>query len=173
MGPEPDEARWRLLLGHDGYFVVRLRLFTPDAGGRARALQSGYRADWILGADALPTRAPIDFVDGRRSLKPGEDALVRAYPLSPERWHCVGPGTELELWWKGGRRLGVGVVEARVNVPSESVPLRTDRDRRRGHGQSAYRRVDASKGWLHSPVGRTLAGMTGWAEKVLRKRRRP
>src|SRR5882757_5374380 len=103
--------RWRLLLGHDGYFVVRLRLFSSDEGGRDRALQSGFRADWILGDDELPTRAPIDLEGERRSLMPGEEALVRAYPLQPERWCAIEPGHEIRLFWRMGRHLGLGVVE--------------------------------------------------------------
>lgn len=42
----PVVERWRRLIGHDGYLVAELRLLAPEEGGRGRALQSGYHAQW-------------------------------------------------------------------------------------------------------------------------------
>jgi hypothetical protein len=109
-------------------------------GGRDRALQSGFRADWILGDNELPTRALIDLEGERRSLKPGEEALVRAYPLQPEQWRNVEPGHEIRLFWKVGRHLGLGVVGDRVNVPEETAQLHHDRIRPRPGRATLHRR---------------------------------
>lgn len=110
--------RWRDLLTHDGSVVVRLRLLTSGEGGRDRAVQSGSRAEWLLPGDATPTAAPVDLVGGLRSLAPGAEGLVRAYPMEPQRWHDLAPGTVIDLAWTKGRRLGFGVVEAVEDVPA-------------------------------------------------------
>lgn len=116
--------RWREFLAHDGYVLMRLHLLSPQEGGGKRAIQSGYRADWVVDEREPPERAPIDFVDGRRSLKPGAEGLVRAYPLRPERWRNTAPGSEVALRSKPGRVLGLAVVEAKVDLPTEHVGLR-------------------------------------------------
>ena len=39
-------GRWKDTIQHDGYFVVRLRLFTVDEGGQNRHVQSGIKGRW-------------------------------------------------------------------------------------------------------------------------------
>jgi hypothetical protein len=116
--------RWRQQLGHDGRVRIRLRLLSPGEGGRDRALQTGFKAEWLLPDDERPAAAPIDLVGGRRSLRPGDEAVVVAHPLEPERWHDLAVGTSIDLFWSRGRRLGVGVVEAVEDVPDHPVPPR-------------------------------------------------
>lgn len=115
---------WRQHLGHDGRVRIRLRLLSPGEGGRDRALQTGFKAEWLLPGDERPAAAPIDLVGGRRSLRPGDEARVVAHPLEPERWHDLAPGTAVDLHWSPGRRLGLGVVEAVEAVPDHPVPPR-------------------------------------------------
>lgn len=77
-------------------------------------------------------RGPIDLVDPARSIKPGDEALIRVYPLQPERWTGALVGTEIALLWRPGRSpRGIGLVEQRVNVPESAAPLHRDRLRLR------------------------------------------
>ncbi len=117
--------RWRQQLAHEGRVRIRLRLLSPGEGGRDRALQTGFKAEWVLPGDPRPTLAPIDLVGAQRSLRPGDEATVVAHPLEPQRWHDLAPGTQVDLSWSSGRRLGIGIVEAVLDVPDHPVPLRT------------------------------------------------
>lgn len=66
--------RWRQVIGHDGYFLVDLRMALPEEGGRGRAVQSGYQAAWWLVApdgERWLGSGPVDLCDGLRSIKPG------------------------------------------------------------------------------------------------------
>lgn len=143
--------RWRLGIGHSGHIEIRLRLLRPDEGARDQALQSGFRARWILGDDASPSDAPVDLLDGRRSIKPGETAMVWAYPLQPERWNGVAVGDLVSLHWKPGRTLGVGEVMAMVDVPRHAVPFRNDRIRQRPGAVLENQRPWHRNFWRRSP----------------------
>lgn len=116
---------WRQTIGHDGYFVVRLRLFTVEEGGQDRHIQSGFRATWA--ADDIPHAmdGPIDLADDTaRSIAPGREAVVHVHPLQPLAWVDVAPGMHLRLCRNWPRALGEGVVLERVRVPQKLVPLR-------------------------------------------------
>lgn len=116
---------WREIIGHEGYFVVRLRLFTVEEGGQDRHLQSGFRAMWA--ADGIPHAmdGPIELADpGSRSVAPGHEATVHVHPLQPLAWVDVEPGMHLRLCKNWPRALGEGVVLERVGVPRKLVPLR-------------------------------------------------
>src|SRR5665811_880726 len=91
---------WRDVIGHDGYFAATLRLTTPDEGGRSRAVQSGYHAQWWLVEAARESwrgSGPIDIVGEDRSIKPGQQGEVRIYPMDPSQWRDVTAGAVLHL----------------------------------------------------------------------------
>jgi hypothetical protein len=133
--------RWRRQIGHDGYLVARLRLLPPDEGGRPRAVQSGYRAQWWLvgaGSSAGTVRvggaasgeawlggAPIDVVGDRRSIRPGEEGVVHLHPMDPAPWQDVLGGAVLHLREREGMTLGIATVEEVVDLP-EGAALRLD-----------------------------------------------
>jgi hypothetical protein len=119
--------RWRRLIGHDGYLVADLRLATPAEGGRGRALQSGYHASWWLAGDGETWlgSGPIDLLDERRSIKPGEAGRVAIRPMDPSAWRTVGAEDVLHLRERVGQTLGIATVRARVGVP-DAAPLRFD-----------------------------------------------
>lgn len=131
--------RWRQVIGHDGYFVADLRLTTPEEGGRARAIQSGYHAQWWLVAGADETwlgSGPVDLLDERRSIKPGHTGRVAIRPMYPTAWQHVDTEHVLHLRERIGQTLGIATVTARVDVPDDA-PLRLDAVRRRP-GEVAY-----------------------------------
>lgn len=120
--------RWRRLIGHDGRLVADLRLLTPAEGGRGRAVQSGYHAQWWLVGPTGETwvgSGPIDLLDGRRSIKPGNSGSIAIYPMDPSAWQAVGSGSVLHLRERVGQTLGVATVKERIDVPA-SAPLRFD-----------------------------------------------
>ena len=120
--------RWRRLIGHDGRFVADLRLTTPAEGGRGRAVQSGYHAQWWLAGAAGETwvgSGPIDLPDEQRSIKPGQSGRVAIYPMDPSAWLSVEGGSVLHLRERAGQTLGVATVKERVDVPAVA-PLRFD-----------------------------------------------
>ena len=120
--------RWRRLIGHDGRFIADLRLTTPAEGGRGRAVQSGYLAQWWLVGAAGETwvgSGPIDLLDGQRSIKPGHSGRVAVYPMDPSAWQAVGSGSVLHLRERVGQTLGVATVKERIDVPAEAL-LRFD-----------------------------------------------
>lgn len=119
------QGDWREVIGHDGYFVVRLRLFTVEEGGQRRHLQSGFKASWSASSVPRPMDGPILFVDdGQRSLAPGGSAMVHVHPMQPAAWIDVEPGMHLEMCRNWRRALGEGVVLDRVRVPRRVVPMK-------------------------------------------------
>jgi hypothetical protein len=124
--------RWRRLIGHDGYFVADLRVCTPAEGGRGRALQSGYHAQWwrVGEGESWLGSGPIDLLGEQRSIKPGEAGEVAIRPMDPSAWRTVGPQDVLHLRERVGQTLGVATVRERVDVPDQAslrrdaVPLR-------------------------------------------------
>lgn len=119
---------WRKFIGHDGYFVATLRLTTPQEGGRSRAVQSGYHAQWWLveaAGESWRGSGPIDIVSETRSIKPGQQGEVRIYPMDPAQWRDVIAGAVLHLRERVGQTLGVAAVTERVRVPQDA-PLRLD-----------------------------------------------
>jgi hypothetical protein len=119
--------RWRQLIGHDGYLVADLRLRTPAEGGRGRALQSGYHAQWwLIGeTETWVGSGPIDLLEGRRSIKPGTTGSVAIRPMDPTAWRTVSQHDVLHLRERVGQTLGVAVVRERIDVPHDA-PLRHD-----------------------------------------------
>lgn len=120
--------RWRCILRHDGYFLADLRVATTAEGGRSRALQGGYRAQWWV-VDGVVERwlgtGPIDLADEQRSIKPGTSGRVMIRPMDPAPWHGVGAGSVLHMRERVGQTLGVATVAESVNVP-DNAPLRLD-----------------------------------------------
>ncbi len=120
--------RWRRLIGHDGYLVADLCIRTPAEGGRRRAVQGGYHAQWWLVAEDCETwlgSGPLDLLDERRSIKPGEKGRVAIHPMDPSAWRRVGTSDVLHLRERVGQTLGIATVRERVGVPDEA-PLRLD-----------------------------------------------
>jgi hypothetical protein len=119
---------WRDVIGHDGYFAATLRLTTPDEGGRSRAVQSGYHAQWWsleAAEESWRGSGPIDIVGETRSIKPGYQGEIRIYPMDPSQWRDVTAGAVLHLREKVGQTLGVAVVTESVRVPQDA-PLRLE-----------------------------------------------
>lgn len=118
---------WRDVIGHDGYFAATLRLTTPDEGGRSRAVQSGYHAQWWsleAAEESWRGSGPIDIVGETRSIKPGQQGEIRIYPMDPSQWRDVTAGAVLHLREKVGQTLGVAVVTESVRVPQDApLPL--------------------------------------------------
>lgn len=115
--------RWRAILGHDGYLLVDLRLSTGNEGGRNRALQSGYRAQWWLHGDNIDRwlgSGPIDLPQGQRSLKPGQRGRVQVFPMLPAHWVDVEQGAVVYMRERVGQTLATGVVVDRVGVPADA-----------------------------------------------------
>lgn len=119
------QGDWREVIGHDGYFVVRLRLFTVEEGGQRRHIQSGLRAAWTASGVPQLLAGPLMLADdSQRSVAPGAEATVHVHPMQPSAWIDVEPGTRLGMCRNGRRELGEGTVIERVRVPREFVPLR-------------------------------------------------
>jgi hypothetical protein len=109
---------WRGLVQADVFMVVRLRLYTVAEGGQNRVLQSGFRARWQWGPGRGCQEAPLVFADdARRSLRPGEEAIVHVFPLIPDGWDDVGAGTRLGLCTNPPRLLGEGDLLDRSRLP--------------------------------------------------------
>lgn len=163
------------MIGHDGHVVARLRVLTPEEGGRSRVVQSGYRAQWWLigsgagasagagdGASDGPRpgevwlgEAPVDVVGDRRSIRPGEEGTVHLHPMDPASWQGVGGGAVLHLREREGMTLGFASVEDVVDLP-ESAPLRLDAVPRK-HGavlRASDRRAGGLVSRLRSAFGR-------------------
>jgi hypothetical protein len=145
---------WRRIIGHDGYLLADLDVTAPEAGGRGRAVQSGYHAQWwsIDGADEhWLGSGPLDVTSGP-SIKPGGTGAVRVYPMDPSQWQQVGPGALLHLRERVGQTLGVATVRQRVAVP-DHAPLRLEAEHPRAGAvrlvaapSSPWRRL---RTWLH------------------------
>lgn len=119
------EGDWRDVIGHDGYFVVELHLFTVEEGGQRRHVQSGFRARWTAPGMPHLLEGPLLLAEpGRRSVAPGADAIVHVRPMQPAGWMDVEPGVRLGMCRNGPRELGEGTVVDRVRVPRHFVPLR-------------------------------------------------
>jgi len=102
-------------------------LTTPAEGGRRRAVQGGYHAQWWLVGDGETWLGggPIDLLDERRSIRPGEIGRVPIRPMDPSAWRAVGPKDLLHLRERVGQTLGIATVRDRVAVP-DTAPLRLD-----------------------------------------------
>lgn len=114
--------RWRRVIGHDGYLLAELRLLTPAQGGRGRAVQSGYHAQWwwIDGQkEQWVGSGPLDVTEAP-SIKPGTGGAIRLYPMNPAQWQGVGPGSVLHLRERVGQTLGVATVHQRIDVPDHA-----------------------------------------------------
>lgn len=150
--------RWRRLIGHDGYVVVRMRIATPAEGGRSRTIQSGYRAQWWLveaAGESWLGEGPLDLAVGRRSMKPGAAGQVRLHPMQPAHWREVRVGAVLHMRERVGQTLGIAQVTEIVDVPDDA-PLRLDRVRQRP-GRVLLR----AERWPHRVIRRVLALVPG------------
>lgn len=114
------------MIGHDGHLVVDLRLLSSREGGRDRPIQSGYRAQWWLVQEHVERwlgTGPIDLLQGRRSLKPGDIGPVALHPMVPSSWQDIDRGDVLHMRERPGRTLGIAEVKDRVALPDEA-PLK-------------------------------------------------
>ena len=113
---------WAEAIQHDGYFVVRLRVFTVEEGGQNRHVQSGMKASWT-GPDRRPLPGLLKLPnEAVRSIAPGTEAVIHVRPLEPSSWKDVEVGTRIGLCKNWPRELGEGVVIKRVSVPEEGIP---------------------------------------------------
>ena len=112
---------WAEAIQHDGYFVVRLRVFTVEEGGQNRHIQSGMKGSWT-GPDRCPLPGLLELPgETVRSIAPGAQATVHVRPLEPSAWKAVQAGTRIGLCKNWPRELGEGAVVERVSVPVERV----------------------------------------------------
>ena len=115
---------WEEAIRHDGYFVVRLRVFTVEEGGQNRHIQSGMKASWT-GPDHQLLPGLLELRSSTvRSIAPGTEATVHVRPLEPSSWDSVEARTRIGLCKNWPRELGEGVVIERVRVPREYTPPR-------------------------------------------------
>ena len=116
------EGNWRDAIRHDGYLVVRLRVFSVEEGGQNRYVQSGMKATWVGPRDEYLTGL-LELPDPAvRSIASGAEGVVHVRPLEPSQWNGVARGAQIGLCKNWPRRLGQGVVLERVGVPTRCVP---------------------------------------------------
>src|SRR4051812_23728003 len=100
--------------GEHGCIRARLRMLATTEGGRS--VFTGYRASWGVGRRT--TRGSLNdgpiSIEGRETLNPGDEGIVRVHPALPEFWTGVAVGTPLAM--QEGSRL-VGVAEVIELVP--------------------------------------------------------
>lgn len=92
--------------------TVRVRVATPEQGGRHTAVFSGYRPDWWIGhfhqGEKALNGAEVTLL-GREWAFPGETIDLALRPTSPEFWTHLVPGAEIEM--REGRHVcGYGTV---------------------------------------------------------------
>lgn len=113
---------------------AELCVATPPEGGRNRAIQGGYHAQWWVAAEAAERwvgSGPVDFGDEQRSIKPVGVGRAKIRPMDPASWHGVGAGSVLHLRERVGQTLGVATVASSIDVPADAplrlsqVPLRS------------------------------------------------
>lgn len=145
----PGVERWRRLIGHDGYLLADLRVATPAEGGRRRAVQGGYHAQWWLvsgGDEVWVGSGPLDLLDEQRSIKPGHNGQVAIHPMDPSAWQDVDSGSVLHMRERVGQTLGVANVTTRVGVP-DAAALRLDAVSVRS-GEKRLGRTDGIFKWV-------------------------
>ena len=96
-------------IAQHGYVRAEVTLLTTAEGGRRSGVSSGYRSSWHFGernSDNLMVMhdAPLELEIGAH-LELGATALVRLYPLHPEYWGSIQPGTEVTMY-EGTRQVG-------------------------------------------------------------------
>jgi translation elongation factor EF-Tu-like GTPase len=99
------------LAERNGYLRASFRLRHTDEGGRRTPVTSDYRPNWSIGAEPNPDAqggAPV-VIEGDASIAPGETADVRLFPISPEFFADVAPGTQL-FAFEGRRVVGRAIV---------------------------------------------------------------
>ncbi|MEV6621145.1 hypothetical protein AB0M83_27955 [Amycolatopsis sp. NPDC051106] len=113
MEPDHEHDRWTATEEERGYIRARLRLVTTEQGGRHTAIHSGYRAHWAFPSDVHRERhdAPLT-LEGRKTLAPGNEAMIRLHPLAPDLWPPISAGLRLSML-EGPRLVGLADV---VNV---------------------------------------------------------
>ena len=92
-------------------------------------LQTGYRAVWwspTAAGEAFLSAGPIDLLDDRISLRPGETARIAIRPMHPPVWGEVQRESVLHLRERRGQTLGIATVLGRVEVPNHSRLLLED-----------------------------------------------
>ncbi|MGE0708622.1 MAG: hypothetical protein AB7N76_12620 [Planctomycetota bacterium] len=102
---EDEAALWqaRLRLGQvepRGRFLVRLRLFSTEEGGRRGLVYSVYRPNWDIGNknEGRPTINGAEvFLVADEPLAPGQVGLAWLRPLVPDLWSHVQVGQEIAL----------------------------------------------------------------------------
>jgi translation elongation factor EF-Tu-like GTPase len=96
-----------------------MRLLTTEEGGRRSPIFGDYRPNWSIGvADANKQSGAPVVIDDDARVAPGDSAPVCLFPMWPEHWEGVKPGTEL-FAFEGARLVGTAVV-TEVIPPTES-----------------------------------------------------
>jgi translation elongation factor EF-Tu-like GTPase len=111
-----DYANMRRAEAEEGYFRARLRVLTPDEGGRSTPILSGYRSCWDIGAtfqgEPCLNDAPL-LIEGNDRIELGEERVVRLHPLLWDFWQHVHVGQRIEMR-EGSHTVGVATILERV-----------------------------------------------------------
>ena len=98
-----------------GYLRATFYLLSTEDGGRQTPITREYRPNWSIGSEPDGTHmsgAPL-VIDSAEGVAPGDCAEVLLFPMWPEFWEGVTPGTQL-FAFEGLRVVGRAVVTAVV-----------------------------------------------------------
>ncbi len=107
---------WRRLICHDGYSIVDLRMSNRRRAVAAALCRGGYNAQcWLAaeGGGSYLDAGPIEVMDERRGINPGETWRVALHPTDPSRWCAAGVSNVRHLQRRAGQILGVATVKYR------------------------------------------------------------
>jgi hypothetical protein len=93
-----------------GYIEAELTTIRAEDGGRRTPIQTGYRPNWWLPAEAGHVWAggTVEIVDSGE-LAPGATGTIRIYPFFPEVWERGKIGSHVEMC-EGSFLIGKGTV---------------------------------------------------------------
>jgi translation elongation factor EF-Tu-like GTPase len=93
-----------------GYVEADLTTIRAEDGGRKSPIQTGYRPNWWLPAEAgnVWTGGTVEIVDAE-ALAPGATGTIRIYPFVPDAWERVQIGSHIEMC-EGRFLVGKGTV---------------------------------------------------------------
>jgi hypothetical protein len=96
-----------------GYLRATFHLLPTQSGGRKMPITREYRPNWSIGSepDAQHMSGAPLLIDSGETVAPGEGAEVRLFPMYPDFWTSVTPGTQL-FAFEGLRLVGRAVVTA-------------------------------------------------------------
>jgi translation elongation factor EF-Tu-like GTPase len=112
-----DYALMRKQEADEGYVLARLRVLTPEEGGRSLPILNGYRSCWDIGAtyegEPCLNDAPL-LIEGADRIELGEEVNVRLHPLLWDFWQDIHVGQRIEMR-EGSRTVGVATILERVD----------------------------------------------------------